>query len=152
MQPEKFMELLEQFYRISYRMNKNRNIPLRFDGTVPVNTAAIHLLETVGKHENCNLTEIAEMLDITKGAVSQMATKLEKENLISRHRNGTNDKDIFFSLTEEGRRVFDGHEILHQELSEKLQKVFARFDDRDIDNMKLVLDEIESCMIRYNHF
>lgn len=143
--------LVEQFYRITNKMNKMKNIPLSFDGTELINTAAIHLIDMIGKHEEWNLTEIADAMGVTKGATSQMASKLEAKDLIIKAKNTGNDKDIKFCLTEEGRKVYDGHEKLHEELYSKISKILEEFTDKDIKKIMKALNQIDQCMSKYNH-
>lgn len=151
MDDKNFIVILEQFYRITNKINKMRNTPLSFDGTKPLNTAAIHLIDIIGKHKGYNLTEIADILGFTKGAVSQMTSKLERENLIMKQKHATNDKDVYFCLTEEGRRVYEGHEKLHEGLYTRLEEIFAQFSNEDIDKIKAALKEIDTCMTEYKH-
>lgn len=151
MDNKNFIVILEQFYRITNKINKMRNTPLSFDGTELLNTAAIHLIDIIGKHQGYNLTEIADTLGITKGAVSQMTSKLESKNLIMKQKGETNDKDVYFSLTEEGMRVYQGHEKLHEGLYTRIEEIFSQFSNEDIDKIKTALNEIDICMTEYKH-
>lgn len=102
MQDKLFVEILEQFYQLTNKINKMRNKPLSFHGAEPLNTPAVHLIDVIGKHKNITTTEIAETLGITKGAVSQMTSKLEIKDFIKREKSNGNDKEIHFFLTAKG--------------------------------------------------
>lgn len=146
-----FVAILEQFYRITNKIAKMRNMQLRLNGAKPLNTAAIHMIDIIGKHKDVNLTEIAHILGITKGAVSQMTAKLERALLIQKQKFLENDKDVHFSLTEDGWNIYKEHESLHNDLYKKLDSIFSQFDQEDVERMVLVLNEIDACMTEYQH-
>lgn len=148
---QNFIAILEQFYRITNRISKMRNTQLRLNGAKPLNTAAIHMIDVIGKHKDVNLTEIANILGITKGAVSQMTGKLERDQLIQKKKFIENDKDVHFVLTEEGWNVYTGHESLHNALYEKLDAILSQFEQGDIEKMIAALTEIDACMTEYKH-
>ena len=66
----------------------------------------IHLIDTIGKNEGSNVTEIARIHKITKSAVSQAVKKLEKRDLVARYQAPENRKEVLFRLTEEGKKSF----------------------------------------------
>lgn len=142
---------IESFYKITGKINKMRNNLISFDGTEPLNTAAIHLIEVIGKHSDYNTTQIAEALGNTKGAVSQMTAKLERKGLIERQKNDANEKEVTFLLTESGKKVFDGHERLHAELYQRLEKILCEFSPEDIAKIKKAFEEINVCLDEYKH-
>lgn len=145
------MQLIESFYQITGKINKQRNHLISFEGTEPLNTAAIHLIDVIGKHPEYNATQIAETLGNTKGAVSQMTTKLENKKLIARKQSDINDKEVTFVLTESGQRVYDGHEKLHEELYQRLGEILSEFSAEDVAKIKRAFAAIEECMTEYGH-
>lgn len=144
-------EFIEEFYRITNLIQQARLQKISFDGSPALQTASIHFIETIGKHEDANMTELAVKLDITKGAVSQMAKKLEDKGLIIRSHNDSNDKDTFFHLTQEGWKVFNGHEKLHSEMYSKIERTLQELSPEDLKKAKQIFSEIETCMKEYQH-
>ena len=49
--------------------------------------------------------EIGAILGLTKGAVYQMAVKLEKKGLIKKTKSKDNARDIYLELTAEGQYI-----------------------------------------------
>lgn len=145
------MQLVESFYQITGKINKQRNNLISFEGTEPLNTAAIHLIDVVGKHPEYNATQIAETLGNTKGAVSQMTAKLEAKKLIVRKQSDVNDKEITFILTESGQKVYDGHERLHAKLYQRLSEILDEFSPEDVAKIKKAFAAIDACMTEYGH-
>ena len=129
--------LVEQFYYVAGRMSKLRTAPICLEGAEPLNLPAIHMIDMIEKHPDYKLTQIAEILDVTKGAISQMAQKLEQKGLIRKVEHPENEKNIY--------------EKLHREMYSKLKKMLAPFNDQDAECVKQVLQILNDCLIVYGH-
>lgn len=141
---------IEQYYRISNTILRFQNIPLSFHGTTPLRTAPIHLIDMIGKHPQDNLTELAQRLGITKGAVSQMASSLERKGLIMKLKSPENQKNILFQLTDEGKKVYNGHEEYHKELYHRLGSILDQFSDSELKRFQEFMTAIEESMMEYS--
>lgn len=144
-------QLVATFYQIMGKAGKMRGKLISFEGTEPLNTAAIHLIDVIGKHPDYNATQLAEALGNTKGAVSQMASKLEHKGLIVRCKGEASDREVLFSLTEEGWKVYDGHELLHAELYQRLSGILDEFSADDVVKIKQALMAVDECLTEYGH-
>lgn len=145
----KFILLMEQFQRINNKISKAHNFIVYSDNNISINTGAIHLIDAIGKHSNSNMTEIAGILGITKGAVSQMVTKLSAKGLIIKSKDDLNDKDIRLSLTEYGEKVYHEHEKLHEEMYKDLQLCLNDITPSELNHISEILDKVDSHMNKY---
>lgn len=130
--------LTEQFVRINSLFESMHGECISLGGTTPLTTGEIHLIEAIGKHPDANVTDLAKVLGNTKGAVSQMAAKLEKKGLICKTRRADNDKDIILTLKEDGWFVFKEHEKLHADLYAELEQ-YAN----ELEQAKVLMDVVE---------
>ncbi|GAA0127480.1 MarR family transcriptional regulator [Clostridium sp. CTA-19] len=98
----------------------------------------IHCIDLIGKIENPNVTKIAKGMNMTRGAISKISKKLINAKLIETYKKPNNDKEIYFKLTDLGKKLYKHHEIKHKEweerndiffkdVSEKEQEVVANF-------------------------
>lgn len=143
--------LVDQFYFVAGRMSKLRTSPIYIEDAEPMNLPALHIIDMIGKHPDYKLTQIAEILDVTKGAISQMAHKLEQKGLIRKVEHMENEKNIYFELTEEGWKIYNGHEKLHEEMYAKLKKMLSPYNDTDAEKVKQILQIMNDCLIVYGH-
>lgn len=67
----------------------------------------MHVLVSVGVKGKRTMSELAEDLDVTQGAVSQIATRLLKKDLIQREKDERDRRYTYLKLTPEGQRVFE---------------------------------------------
>ncbi len=106
---EKFIRVLNKFYELE---------KARFDfGTEQLlSPSEIHTVVAIGKNKDINVTGLSKQQGITKGAVSQMLSKLEKKGLVQREKKGDSAREVVVSLTDKGQQAFEGHERFHYEM------------------------------------
>ncbi len=148
---ENLQAFIEQFYRIVNRTQRMRTKKISFDGTPELQTASIHFIEMIGKHDQTNMTQLAQLLGVTKGAVSQMAKTLEEKHLIRRMKGADNGKDTYFALTDEGRRVFEGHELLHEQMYTQIEGILSELTPEDLEKAERIFSNVEECLENYQH-
>lgn len=69
----------------------------------------VHTVSLVEEHPGISVTEIAQQTLRTKGAVSQIVTRLEEKGLLRRERNSLNGRQYFLYVTDEGLRLSKLH-------------------------------------------
>lgn len=79
-------------------------------GTGELYTALeVHTVSRIEDHPGISVTEIAEQTNRTKGAVSQIITKLESKGLIRREKNPENPRKVCLYVTPEGLELSRKH-------------------------------------------
>jgi DNA-binding MarR family transcriptional regulator len=93
----------------------------------------IHTITMVGKNREINMTRLAEMMGVTKGAISQTIRKLVSKNFILKS-NTNNRKEINLRLSEKGKIVYKGQESFQKELFTFAGTLYdsARPEDREL--------------------
>ncbi|MBO0453305.1 MarR family transcriptional regulator [Candidatus Enterococcus murrayae] len=100
----------------------------------------VHCIEFIGKHKEPNVTKMAESMYMTRGAISKLTKKMLKKGYIESYQKSDNKKEIYFKLTEEGKRVFAVHEQLHQEFEARDEIVFEPITDDQYEAFLTFLD------------
>lgn len=85
-------------------------------GEVPggLSLAETHCVHWAGSLPEANVTRIAGRMGVTRGAISKMAKKLEAKGLLEAGRAPDNNKELRFTLTPAGERVYDEHLRCHE--------------------------------------
>ena len=112
-------------------------------GDVKLHASEIHLMQTVLLYPQLNASGIAKLLGVTKGAISQTLSRLEKKGILSKESDPLNRNELKISLTPLGDaalNAFDGHnagqwqafttylERLSREDHEKIMVFLARLE------------------------
>lgn len=87
--------------------------------------AEIHTIATVGKNLEINMTRLAEIMGVTKGAISQTIRKLVNKNLIIKS-NTNNRKEVNLRLSPKGRIVYKGQESFQKEIFIFAEKLYEK--------------------------
>lgn len=93
----------------------------------------IHTITMVGKNYEINMTQLADIMGVTKGAISQTIRKLVHKNLIVKS-NSNNKKEFNLKLSDKGNIVYRGQESFQKELFTFAATLYeqARPEERDL--------------------
>lgn len=109
------------------------------------NYSEIHTIAAIGDLENPNVTQIANFMNVTRGAISKITKKLLEQNLIESYQRDGNKQKIFFRLTESGQFLYDEHEKRHNLWLKRDNAFIERFDLKTIE-------QIEEFMKAFNDY
>ena len=98
-------------------------------------SSEVHCIGYIEKNKDSNVTKLADSFYMTRGAISKLTKKLIKKELIESYQKSDNKKEIYFRLTEKGRAVYDIHEKLHNEFSERDKVVFEQVTEEQFNSM-----------------
>jgi DNA-binding MarR family transcriptional regulator len=88
----------------------------RYYGTdQPLYEAEIHMIKSIKENEGIHVTGLADILGVTKGAVSQIIMRLDHKGMIVKETDPRNLSRLVLRLTAKGETAYSHHEKLHQE-------------------------------------
>ena len=82
---EDFLKLFELFMKINNKINQKKKKSVTFKNGIVLNTSMIHLIEAIGNNEDANFFYFANILGITRSAVSQQMPKYIDQALVIRY-------------------------------------------------------------------
>lgn len=109
------------------------------------NYSEIHTIAAIGDLEDPNVTQIANSMNVTRGAISKITKKLLEQNLIESYQRDGNKQKIFFRLTESGQFLYDEHAKRHNLWLKRDNAFIERFDSKTIE-------QIEEFMKAFNDY
>lgn len=101
----------------------------------------VHCIESIGKNAGPNVRKLAESLYMTRGAISKLTKRLINKNLIESYQSPDNKKEIYFKLTDQGKKIFEIHENLHKQFYERDKIVFEQMTEEQFDSMLKFLED-----------
>jgi len=116
---------------------------------IPLYRSEIHTVQAVGHQPGINITQLAEHLGVTKGAVSQMINKLVKKGLVYKTRIGTDSREIVLNLTELGLIGFHAHEQFHLEMYKIIREYFGDEFDSKVDLFIAVMTDLNGILDKF---
>jgi len=102
------------FLRIAAKLSEIDKMTRYYGTDQPLFFAEIHMLKSIRENEGIHITGLADMLGVTKGAVSQIVMKLERKGMIIKDVDPGNSSKLLLTLTPKGRVAYLNHEKLHR--------------------------------------
>lgn len=101
---------------------------------------AFHILSTLEFGEQTGI-EIAEKINVTRGGVTRAAKKLLQYDLIVATKHSDDKKKIYYSLTDDGKKLAKVHDQMHKTIKRELvDKLTAKYS---IDDLKIVANFLD---------
>jgi DNA-binding MarR family transcriptional regulator len=133
--PDSVMERLQRVINKILFLGKKR--VFRFEG-VDFFPSEVHLMMVIREGTSTNVTRMAEDLAVTKGAVSQSLTRLERKGVLLKTRDPSRKNELSLSFTPFGTRalqhyqrhtagLFEGPRSYLVGLSREERRVIRRF-------------------------
>lgn len=134
------IRLTHEFKRLIHLLSVGKRKPISFDG-IELYRAEIHIIEIIGMSDGVTVTELAEMLTVTKGAISQIVNKLHAKELIEKTDKDTRNK-VILSLSPKGRVVFSLHNNHEGQLLTSIREKLDGISEADVIKFAEVVSEI----------
>lgn len=138
-----YSKLLEMMERIIHKYNQWESKKRTYGTDLPLTKAEIHTIAAVGDHPGLNITTLAEILGITKGAASQMIYKLVDKGTVAKKPSPDSDTEVVLSLTPDGVKNYEAHKAYHQETNDASLKLLKDMPEPLYDYMVNYFAEFE---------
>ena len=109
--------------------------PINFGTGSKVYITEIQTVSVIGENPNTNMTQLAEIMGVTRGAISQTVRKLIAKKLVVRI-NSRNQKEINLGLTEFGQMVSESYQTKMQEVFTFADELYASATPAERDLVK----------------
>ena len=110
---------------------------------VPLFPSEIHMINKIKQNEGIHVTGLANILKVTKGAVSQIIMKLEKKGLIRKEKDTNNQSKLVLKLTPKGETAYSNHEKFHKKIDVMVNEIVKNASEENITFFKDVLTTLE---------
>ncbi|MBU0769760.1 MAG: MarR family transcriptional regulator [Proteobacteria bacterium] len=135
--------LLELIYA-SYRLLAKLESVSRDYGTGELLFSAdIHTVVEVDRRPGCNLTQLAESLNVSKPAAFKFVKKMLAFGYLLKDRPAGNRKEVSLRLSEKGKMAIRAHAEFEKRTFGPLMLVETGLSPKDRETIKLFLQELE---------
>ena len=91
----------------------------------------VHLMLMISNEIDTNATEIAKMIGLTKGAISQTVSRLEKKGIISKKKDPYNKNELNLSLTDLGKKTADFCQSIQQSFLDAHDEYLSKLNSKE---------------------
>lgn len=131
----------EVFTKIFMKYEMYGKQPRDIGHGIKINASNVHTIEAIGKGYANTVTSLSGYFMITKGAVSQVVSKLHKGRYIKK-REGAN-KVVILELTSLGRQVLKAHDKHHRSIVDKIKSLEKKYSKKEIETFLHILLDVD---------
>lgn len=122
----------------------------RYYGTdVPIFHSEIHVIMAIAEHPGIHVGGLADILGVTKGAVSEILKKLERKALIIKEVDELNLSRYTLHLTAKGKKAHSNHMHYHMVLNSMVEE---QLEDASEHDLKFLSDFLSALISKVKVF
>jgi DNA-binding MarR family transcriptional regulator len=120
-------------------------------GQIKLYPSEIHLMLLIGDEQESNATIMAEKLGVTKGAISQTLTRLEKKGILEKTKDPYNKNVLTAIFTPLGQEVLQKHREVRMSFRVQFVHYFASLSDSEREAIGGFLSETDAILAGMDH-
>ena len=136
-------KILETISKITF---SDRRRKITYKG-IKLYPSEVHLLLFIYHIQNTNITKIADLLGLTKGAISQTLSRLHKKGIILKRTEPSKKNQVHVQFTNEGKMLME-HVI---EFRNSLETKYLNFLESKSDEEKQTISDFLDTLVSIMH-
>jgi DNA-binding MarR family transcriptional regulator len=143
---ERFARLLDLLDEVMNKLASEHMAPHTFGTGVRLHRTEIHTIQAIGENEGINLTKLADLMKVTKGAISQTISKLNEKKMVKKTYKDDNAKEIELYLTKKGKVGFINHSSMHMRMYDIVMKYYGPDFGKKLKEFSSVMEDLNSIL------
>jgi DNA-binding MarR family transcriptional regulator len=131
----------EVFTKIFMKYEMYGKQPRDMGHGIKINASNVHTIEAIGKGYANTVTSLSSYFMVTKGAVSQVVSKLHKARYIKKIES--TNKMVILELTALGRQVLKAHDKHHLSVIDKIKTLEKKYSKKELDIFLQILSDVD---------
>ncbi|MFR5601495.1 MAG: MarR family winged helix-turn-helix transcriptional regulator [Lachnospiraceae bacterium] len=141
---ENVQKLLEMVRQVSIVHNKILSTKRQYMDGEELYMREAHFVLAIGPGNVLTMTELTEKLEVTPGAVSQLAKRMEEKGFVQRIPAKEDRRINEITLTEKGEQLYHLHRKFDQEQYREFSRRLQEYSDEELEFLMQFEQKIES--------
>jgi DNA-binding MarR family transcriptional regulator len=137
-------ELVDRYINVSFSVTKKAESLIKEQIGSDLTSDQHYTLRYMYKVGTCTSSELAEVFDVKKSAITAIITRMWEKGLIKRTRDENDRRVVYLSLTEKGNEFFEKAEHRIHTLVESL---INQFDSNEIEQFVETYEKLNQVFI-----
>ncbi|WP_291328375.1 MarR family winged helix-turn-helix transcriptional regulator [Desulfovibrio sp. UCD-KL4C] len=112
-----------------------------FGTDVDIYRSEIHIIQLIGDRSELYISEIARLIGVTKGTISQIVKRLEAKELVKKSIDLNNNTKQLVSLTSKGIVAYKAHVDYHNYKHKEMEHFLSTLNDEHLTTLKQFLNK-----------
>ncbi|MBM7660091.1 DNA-binding MarR family transcriptional regulator [Bacillus mesophilus] len=144
MEKSNIQELINKYIDYSFSVTKKAENLIRKEIGDDITTEQHYTLRYINSVGVCTSTELAEVFDVKKSAITGAINRLVERGLIDRKRDEGDRRVIYLSLTPKGMEVY---EKAQQKIHSLVGEIITKFDNEEIDRFMKTYEKLNQVLV-----
>jgi DNA-binding MarR family transcriptional regulator len=136
-------DLVDRYIHVSFSVNKIAEGLIKDEIGSDLTNDQHYTLRYINKVGTCTSSELADVFDVKKSAITAIITRLWEKGLIQRTRDENDRRLVYLSLTEKGNELFRNTEERIQAL---VGSFIEKFDQEEILQFLKTYDKLNGIL------
>lgn len=146
---DEMQRIRTEINRLVNKYNKLEKMPFDIGGGEMLYPSEMNMIEAIGKKTGNTVTELCIVFGVTKGAISQLITKLALKGYVQKVKNEAYSKEIELSLTDKGQEVFLKHGRFHKEMDQSMEQLLCNISSEKLTVFREILKLVDNHLDMY---
>lgn len=134
------MIIIDKFIQAANKYKDSEKVKKNYGTDWLFTSSEMHLIDAVGRNDGISVTNVADFLGVTKGAISQILKKIIERGMVTRTRISMYSKTVSLSLTENGKIVFKAHQDYHKQMYKRMIEAGQKIPKESIKHIVEMFD------------
>lgn len=92
----------------------------------------VHFVMAIGPGEGHTMSELAARMEVTQGAVSQLAARMEKKGFVRRDKTAGDKRQTVATLTPKGEALYREHTLYDRDHYQQINEMLMGFSEAEL--------------------
>jgi DNA-binding MarR family transcriptional regulator len=145
MNKNNIQELINRYVAVSFTVNKKAETLIKEQIGDDLTNDQHYILRYIYRAGNCTSTELAEVFEVNKSAITAIINRMVDRELIKRTRDEADRRVVYLTLTAVGTKLFEKTE---EKISNLVESIITRFDEREIQDFLNTYEKLADILLK----
>jgi DNA-binding MarR family transcriptional regulator len=137
-------ELVDRYIAVSFSVNKRAESLVKEQIGSDLTNDQQYMLRYINKKGTCTSSELAEVFEVKKSAITAIINRLWEKGLIKRTRDENDRRVVYLTLTDKGTELFDKTE---ERIHKLVESLINKFDEIEIKQFLETYEKLNRVLI-----
>jgi DNA-binding MarR family transcriptional regulator len=137
-------ELVDRYIAVSFSVEKKAASLVKEQIGSDLTNDQHYTLRYINQVGSCTSSELAEVFDVKKSAITAMITRMWEKGLIQRTRDENDRRVVYLTLTEKGNELYAKTE---EKIHKLVESLITRFDQDEIQQFIETFEKLNKVLL-----
>ena len=137
-------ELVDRYIAVSFSVNKKGESLVKEQNGNDLTNDQHYMLRYINRSGTCTSSELADVFEVKKSAITAIINRLWEKGLIQRTRDENDRRVVYLTLTEKGTDLFNKME---ERIHKLVESLITKFDETEIKQFLETYEKINQVLM-----